>query len=466
MPYNGSGSFSPPGTDYPAVSGALATAAHRNAVDADFATGLSTAICKDGQTTITANLPMSGFKFTGLGDGSARSDSATLANIQDGTGVYVATVGGTADVITLTPAPAITAYTAGQTFRFVASGANTTNVTVNINSLGARAITKNGTTALTTGDIPSGSIVQITYDGTRFLLTGVNLVARMDAAHNADGTIKSTQIVVGGGGQGAYATYSSGVFTLYGAPRGHLHGLTLSTGGSSATMSIAAGICTDSTYALPMYLTGTLAKTTSAWAVGTGNGGLDTGAIANSTWYHWYLIYRSDTGVVDALCSLSATAPTMPANYSYKRRIGAGLTNGSGQWVSFTQDGDYFRWAATVLDINATNPGTSAVLRTLSVPTGVNVFARFNVYVTANSGTELWIFSDPSGNDEAPSSTAAPLSQAFAVASSFDGSFGPLEIRTNTSAQVRSRLNSSPSGAGTILRMATMGWIDRRGRDN
>jgi hypothetical protein len=83
-------------------------------------------------------------------------------------------VGGTADVITITPSPAITAYTAGQTFRFIASGTNTTNVTVNANALGAKAITKNGTNALTAGDIPSGTMVTITYDGTRFILGAVH----------------------------------------------------------------------------------------------------------------------------------------------------------------------------------------------------------------------------------------------------------------------------------------------------
>lgn len=40
-----------------------------------FATGLSTALCKDGQSTPTANLPMGGFKLTGLGAGSAAGHS-------------------------------------------------------------------------------------------------------------------------------------------------------------------------------------------------------------------------------------------------------------------------------------------------------------------------------------------------------------------------------------------------------
>ena len=112
-------------------------------------------------------------KLTGVGAATARTDAATLATIQDGTGIYIATVGGTVDVITLTASPAITAYAAGQTFRFLAAGANTTSVTVNVSGLGAKALTKNGSTALVAADIPSGTMVEMTYDGTRFITNSV-----------------------------------------------------------------------------------------------------------------------------------------------------------------------------------------------------------------------------------------------------------------------------------------------------
>lgn len=171
MAFNGSGSFSAPGASFPAVASTLIESAKYNAVINDIATGLSTCILKDGTQTVTANIPFGGFKLTGVGPATARTDAATLANNQDGTGVYVGTVGGTADVITLTPSPAITAYVAGQRFSFIASGANTTNVTVAISSLTAKAITKNGTTALAAGDIPSGALVAIVYDGTEFQLS-------------------------------------------------------------------------------------------------------------------------------------------------------------------------------------------------------------------------------------------------------------------------------------------------------
>lgn len=166
-----------------------------NALTADLATGLTTCITKDGQTTPTANIPMGANKITGLAAGTAATDAANIGNLQSGTGTYVGTVGGTADVITLTASPAIAAYAAGQTFRFIASGANTTNVTVNVNSLGAKAITKNGTTALVAGDIPASMMVEITYDGTRFILGTTGAASFVTTANHGTITL-DTSIVV------------------------------------------------------------------------------------------------------------------------------------------------------------------------------------------------------------------------------------------------------------------------------
>ena len=111
-------------------------------------------------------------------------------------------------------------------------------------------------------------------------------------------------------------------------PQGYLFGLTMSTAGASTTMTIAAGIATDSTGVRMMKLVSAISKTTSAWAAGTAAGGLDTGAIAASTWYHFFEIMNPATGAVDVLFSLSATAPTMPTGYTLFRRIGSMLTNG------------------------------------------------------------------------------------------------------------------------------------------
>lgn len=143
--------------------------------DTDVADGLNLALKKDGGNTATADIPMGDNKFTGLGDAEARTEALTYGQAQDNKHSYMATVGGTADVITLTSASglAITAYAAGQVFYFKAASSNTGSVTVNIDGVGAKTVKRfDGSTDLMADDIRSGSVVQIKYDGTNFQLDG------------------------------------------------------------------------------------------------------------------------------------------------------------------------------------------------------------------------------------------------------------------------------------------------------
>ena len=170
MPYNGSGSFSAPSSSFPASAGALIESAKYNNVVNDIASGLSNAITKDGQTAVTANLPMAGFKHTNVGDAVTRTDYASAKQVQDSSMLYAGTAAGTADAITLTLTPAIAAYAAGQSFLYKSgASANTGAMTVNINGAGAKAIQINGA-ALVSGDHPAGKFMRITYDGTAFQL--------------------------------------------------------------------------------------------------------------------------------------------------------------------------------------------------------------------------------------------------------------------------------------------------------
>lgn len=170
MPRNGSGTYSRAVSPY-----AYNTTIDQAAVNSemtDIATALTDSLCKDGQTTPTATLPMGTFRHTGVGAAAARTDYARAAEVQDGSITHLTSVSG-GDTITATAGLALGAYAAGQTFTFVAAAANTTAVTLNINSIGAKAVTKNGTTPLVAGDIVSGSIVRVTYDGTRFQLVPI-----------------------------------------------------------------------------------------------------------------------------------------------------------------------------------------------------------------------------------------------------------------------------------------------------
>jgi hypothetical protein len=476
MPRNGSGVYSPPAANYPAVSGTLITAANRNAVDADVATALTGSLAVNGESVVTANIPFSGNKLTGIGAATARTDAASIATIQDGTGVYSGTVGGTADVITITPSPAITAYGAGQLFSFIASGANTTNVTINVNGLGAKAVTKNGTTALVAGDIPSGFLVTIRYDGTRFQLIGAK-----GASTGANGDITSltacTSITAGtvtvATGDLVYVqdvsaanvlkvVTAQSIADLASVPvlKDYFSGGIMSTAGSSATMSIAAWYGTDSTNAVLMTLAA-IAKTTSAWAVGTATGGLDTGAIANTTWYHFYAIRRPDTGVVDVVFSTSASSPTLPANYTQFRYIGSGLTNGSAQWVLFSQVGDTVLWDAAVVSFDAVNPGTSAVSRTVQTPLGVKTLAKLSCGVGGFTNSNLHaVFSSLDVSDQAAqlggTGALTGFSSIGAATTTTAWMFGEHEVRTNTSSQIRTRL--SASSTNDRIGGITRGW--------
>lgn len=246
---------------------------------------------------------------------------------------------------------------------------------------------------------------------------------------------------------------------------GLLYGLTLSNNVADAVndIDVAAGIAIDGSGAKFMSLAAGLTKRLdAAWAVGSGNGGLDTGAIANTT-YHVWLILRSDTGVRDVLFSTSATSPTMPANYDYKRRIGSIVRSG-GAILAFVQNGDRFDLSVPISNGSANNPGTSAVSATTSVPSGIAVEAilAFGIYAnnTAGNTNYFGLLTSLAQADTAPSATLRTIS----TTDDDDGNTQTVvqNVMTNTSGQVRYRLSASNTGVDVIL--TTLGWFDRRGR--
>jgi hypothetical protein len=172
MSYNGSGTFQINTTGQPVVAGTVISSTAFNSLTSDLATGLSTAITKDGQTTVTANIPMSGFKITNLGAATVGTDAVRYSQIQSNTDKLV-TVSGT-DTLTGSVTPALTAYAAGNLFSFVVANTNTTAVTINIDGVGSKAITRTGSTALVAGDMVAGQVALIEYDGTRFQLLNGN----------------------------------------------------------------------------------------------------------------------------------------------------------------------------------------------------------------------------------------------------------------------------------------------------
>lgn len=247
------------------------------------------------------------------------------------------------------------------------------------------------------------------------------------------------------------------------ALQGFIGGLTLSNNVTTpnTVLNTASGAATSDDNATSIRLTSAITKAVNAsWAVGSGNGCLDAGSLAASTWYHVFLILRPDSGVVDELCSASATAPTMPnAAYTRKRRIGSFKTNASSQILAFTQFGDQFIWATPVRDAANVAVGTSVVTQTLaSVPSGVRVNAQFRVYFVNPAGWVGLLFPV----DDGSTSIATPTGNFNMNGAAGVSQSGQYDLLTNTSQQVKVLMNAA---AGTA-NMVTYGWVDSRGRFN
>ena len=98
----------------------------------------------------------------------------------------------------------------------------------------------------------------------------------------------------------------------------------------------------------------------------SGANGLDTGGEANSKWYHVFAIGKED-GTLDCLLSLSATAPTMPAGYTYKCYLGA-IYNGSGGNFNEMYQRDNEVVCATVVVVSG---GTSTTFASTSLAAAI-----------------------------------------------------------------------------------------------
>lgn len=321
-----------------------------------------------------------------------------------------------------------------------------------------------GTTAVPNTTISSSNYNSELDDVYNILNTARPIAYGGTGATTADGAATSLGVVRFGGAQSLtepekeQARDNIGAIASSTSVKRHLYGLGLSnnTGDATNDIDIAVGeAASDGATPFLMPLLSVLTKRLdAAWAVGTGNGGLDTGSIANTT-YHLWLIQRSDTGVVDALFSASATAPTLPANYDRKRRIGS-IIRTSGAILPFKQSGNVFRISPvlTLSTITAIAGGLGAVT---NVPTGIVVDALIYADMATNgAGASVIVqfgsaFSSglTTGNDMRGSMYSASGGASTAT------SITP--VRTDTSGQVYRSV--AVSGAINV-NVYISGWID------
>ena len=136
MSRNGSGTYSLPAGN-PVVTGTTITSTWANNTLTDIATALTGSLAADGQTTATGNLKMGSNRITGLADGLASTDAATVSQVtasvaslgtmstQNANNVAITggAINGTTIGATTASTGAFTTFTASGTASFTSTGA-------------------------------------------------------------------------------------------------------------------------------------------------------------------------------------------------------------------------------------------------------------------------------------------------------------------------------------------------------
>jgi hypothetical protein len=137
------------------------------------------------------------FTLINQGDGDARTELGNIGQVQDGGFNILSSVAGT-NTITGSLTPAITAYATGMVIFFTPAADNTGAVTINVNSVGAKALQVNGS-ALTGGECSTSSVHGVVYDGTQFqLINPAVLASESVTASNLDRTVNAIGSIGGG----------------------------------------------------------------------------------------------------------------------------------------------------------------------------------------------------------------------------------------------------------------------------
>ena len=202
MSYQGNGTFLISTAGQPVVTGTTISSTAFNSLTADLATGLTTALTKDGQTTPTANIPLGGYKITGLANATLSTDAMAYGQFtQFGTPGYTTTAtaagtttltvsstqqqfftGSTTQTVVL---PVTSTLVLGQTFRIVnmstgvvavnSSGGNSVVAMVALAEVTVTCILTSGTTAAS-WDIQYTGKSAVTGTGSMVLATSPTLV--------------------------------------------------------------------------------------------------------------------------------------------------------------------------------------------------------------------------------------------------------------------------------------------------
>ncbi len=132
---------------------------------------LSTTDANNTGTAANAGFPEN-MAYSDVNNAARALEGMIARHFADSNGTLTTT--GSSNAYLLTPNRTVAAYTAGDAYMIKASFTNTGAVTINVSSLGAKSIVKPSGDALAAGEITSGGIYAIIYDGTNFQMAGAD----------------------------------------------------------------------------------------------------------------------------------------------------------------------------------------------------------------------------------------------------------------------------------------------------
>lgn len=233
-------------------------------------------------------------------------------------------------------------------------------------------------------------------------------------------------------------------------------------------INVTAGAATNSTNNGQIVLAAAIVKQfDAAWAVGTNAGGMNTGVVANSTWYEVHLIRRSDTGVVDVMITTAANRATLPTGYDSQRYLGS-VRRGVATNLQFTQIGDHFTLTTQIMDADIT-PTVTAAQVTLTVPPSTIARFRGSLFFAAlNAASIKTVLSEIVEGNVAPQGTTGIVSLNVSNIGDTAGFYaqqaGHFELRANASSQIEHDSDLTGGTEDESLVISTFGWIDHRER--
>jgi hypothetical protein len=288
-----------------------------------------------------------------------------------------------------------------------------------------------------------------------------------DVTGDVAGTLTDSSVT--GGRVAAWSYDKALTHVLLG--RNYIDGLTLSNDtDADHDISVAAGACANTGYNLIMENDSAFVKRIDAsWAAGTGNGGFPTGlSLSADTWYLYFMIAKTD-GTVDFGFDTSSTAANLLADatgYSYYRRIGFVLTDGSSNILGFTQFGDWYIWDVPYHVADA-SPTASDAGESYTLGPPVETLALVNTVMQISSDIIGLVYvRSPGSTDDSPTYSAVPgytagINVNTDATESSIGASGTGIFKTNSSGEVK----ASVDDANVNIYFNVVGYIDLRGKE-